>query len=60
MQYRQQGGLDPGRPCLVYFWTDSVNNLRVYLDRLIWSIEELANKGVLKPSELQGVSWDDY
>ena len=27
----------------------TVNNLRVYLDRLIWSVDELANKGVLKP-----------
>ena len=32
----------------------------MYLDRLIWSVEELANKGALKPAELQGVSWDDY
>lgn len=36
------------------------NNIRVYLDRLIWSVEELANKGVLKPSELQAVSHEDY
>lgn len=34
--------------------------MRVYLDRLIWSVEELANKGPLKPAELQGISWDDY
>ena len=26
-----------------------VNNIRIYLDRLNWSVEELANKGVLKP-----------
>lgn len=32
----------------------------MYLDRLIWSVEELANKGVLKPVELQGVSPEDY
>jgi hypothetical protein len=44
----------------MYLLHDTVNNLRVYLDRLIWSVEELANKGVLKPSELQGVSWEDY
>lgn len=34
-----------------------VNNIRIYLDRLIWSVEELANKGVLKPAELQAVSF---
>lgn len=38
----------------------SDNNIRLYLDRLIWSVEELANKGVLKPAELQSVSIDDY
>jgi len=27
---------------------------------LIWSVEELANKGILKPPELQGVSWEDF
>ena len=37
-----------------------VNNVRVYLDRLIWSIDELANKGILKPPELQAVSFEDY
>lgn len=36
------------------------NNIRIYLDRLIWSVEELANKGVLKPPELQAVSYEDY
>lgn len=39
---------------------DLDNNIRVYLDRLIWSVEQLANKGVLKPSELQAVSHEDY
>lgn len=43
-----------------YLLPYSVNNLRVYLDRLIWSVDELANKGVLKPAELQGVSWEDF
>lgn len=38
----------------------SVNNIRIYLDRLIWSIEELANKGVLKPPELQSISYEDF
>ena len=36
------------------------NDVRMYLDRLIWSIEELANKGVLKPPELQAISPEDY
>lgn len=41
-------------------WIYSDNNIRMYLDRLIWSIEELANKGVLKPAEIQGLSFDEY
>jgi hypothetical protein len=36
----------------------SVNNLRIYLDRLIWSVEEMTAKGVLRPQELQGISYE--
>ena len=44
----------------MYFSSNVDNNLRIYLDRLVWSVEELANKGVLKPPELQAVSYEDY
>ena len=35
-----------------------VNNMRIKLDRLCVAIEELAQKGPLKPDELRGLS--DY
>jgi hypothetical protein len=44
----------------MYLQLHIVNSIRLYLDRLIWSVEELANKGVLKPPELQAVSYEDF
>ena len=36
-----------------------VNNLRVYIDGLAVSIEDLASHGIMKPEELRGLSGDD-
>lgn len=39
--------------------SELVNNARILLARLIHSVEELLKKGVLKPPELQGLSFED-
>lgn len=36
-----------------------VNNLRLVIDRLAVSIEDLASHGVMRPEELRGLSGED-